>query len=401
VRGRIRAHVPAWTIRRQKNDNLVHPNQRSSLTVFWLEPILTSRSTFLDRELAALRELGLDVRPVTAPLRPAALRMFLRHPIRTLAVSVELQRYKARRDRERGRLGSLVLVARGLGLAERVKDEPGLLHGTFADGVGRIAYVVSRVLERPFTFTAHSPYSLWQRERMLGRQAQAAAAVACVSEDVRTRLAELAPAARLSVVRCGGPAQAPARQSPEEPPLLLCVGTLIPHKGFATAIEGAALALAGGADLRVEVIGDGPEDAHLRTLVATLGVRDRVTFSGHRPNEYVLERLSVALAMLAPCEIQDDGDRDGLPVTLLDAAACGVPAITTAVGAIPEFVDDGITGLVVAERDPGAVANAIGRLLDDPDLVTRLGAAARERVRKQHDARREAEKLAALWATAT
>jgi colanic acid/amylovoran biosynthesis glycosyltransferase len=371
------------------------------LTVFWLEPILLSRSTFLDRELTALHELGLDVRPVTAPLRPAALRMLARHPIRTLAVAVELQRYKARRDRERGRLGAVVLVARGLALAERVKDEPGLVHGTFADGVGRIAYVVSRVLERPFTFTAHSPYSLWQREPMLGRQAEAAVAVACVSEDVRTRLAELAPAARLSVVRCGGPARAPTRQPLEEPPLLLCVGTLIPHKGFATAIEGAALALAGGADLRVEVIGDGPEDARLRALVATLGVGDRVTFSGRRSNDYVLERLSIALAMLAPCEIQDDGDRDGLPVTILDAAACGVPAITTDVGAIPEFVVDGITGLIVAERNAGAIATAIGRLLDDHDLATRLGAAARERVREQHDARREAEKLAALWETAT
>jgi glycosyltransferase involved in cell wall biosynthesis len=179
------------------------------------------------------------------------------------------------------------------------------------------------------------------------------------------------------------------------------VGTLIPHKGFATAIEGAALALAGGADLRVEVIGEGPENARLRALVAALGVSDRVTFSGRRSNDYVLERLSTALAMLAPCEIQEDGDRDGLPVTLLDAAACGVPAITTAVGAIPEFVVDGVTGLVVSEHDPRAIAAAIGRLLDDPDLAPRLGATARERVLEQHDARREAEKLTALWASAT
>lgn len=340
------------------------------------------------------------MRPVTAPLRPAALLMLARHPLRTASVAVELQRYKARRDRERGRLGSVVLVVRGLGLAQRLKNEHGVVHATFADGVGRIAYVVSRLLGLPFTFTAHSPYSLWQRAPILGRQTEAAAAVACVSEDVRARLAELAPKARLTVVRCGGPEHPPSRGPLDEPPVLLCVGTLIPHKGFATAIKGAALALAGGADLRLEVIGGGPEDARLRALAAELGIGNRVTFSGPKPNEFVLERLSAALAMLAPCETQHDGDRDGLPVSILDAAACGVPAITTAVGAIPEFVVDGSTGLIVAERDPRALATAIRRLLDEPGLAAQLGAAARERVAAQHNARREAQKLAALWASA-
>jgi colanic acid/amylovoran biosynthesis glycosyltransferase len=370
------------------------------VTVFWLEPILPVRPTFLERELTALRELGVDVRPVTAPLRPAALRMLARHPLRALGAAVELQRYKARRDRERGRVGFLVLLARGLGLAEQLKDEHGLVHATFADGVGTVAYVAARVLARPFTFTAHSPYSLWQRSPLLGRQTIAAAAVACVSDDVRMRLADLAPGARLTVVRCSGPARAPERGPHEEPALLLCVGTLIDLKGFATAIEGAALSLANGANICVEVIGDGPEDAHLRRLAGELGIRGRVTFSGRKSNDYVLDRLSVSLAMLAPCEIQPDGDRDGLPVTLLDAAACGVPAITTDVGAIAEFVIDGVTGLVVAERDPAAIALAIGRLLDEPDLAARLGAAARERVRARHRVRTEAKELAAMWASA-
>lgn len=371
------------------------------MSIFWLEPILPARPTFLDRELAALDELDVDVRPVTAPLRPQAVLALARHPLRTLAVAVELQRHKAPRDHERGRLGLLVILARGLGLAERLKDQPGLVHATFADGVGTVAYVVSRVLERRFTFMAHSPYSLWQGSRLLARQAEAAAVVACVSDDVRTRLAELAPTARVTVVRCAGPSTDLPRRPREEPPLLVCVGTLIPHKGFATAIEGVATAVAGGADVRLEVIGDGPEETRLRALAAALGLGDRVVFAGRRPNDYVIERLSGALAMLAPCEIQPDGDRDGLPVTILDAAACAVPAISTPVGGIPEFVVDGITGLLVPEHDPGAISSAIQRLLDDPDLAPRLGAAAREHVREKHNARREAAKLAAMWVSAT
>ena len=95
--------------------------------------------------------------------------------------------------------------------------------------------------------------------------------------------------------------------------------------------------------------------------------------------------------------MQADGDRDGLPVSILDAAACGVPSIATAVSGIPEFVVDEVTGLIVPERDPEALGSAIVRLVEDPDLALRLGRAANERLADRHSASQELQKLADAW----
>jgi glycosyltransferase involved in cell wall biosynthesis len=95
--------------------------------------------------------------------------------------------------------------------------------------------------------------------------------------------------------------------------------------------------------------------------------------------------------------VQPDGDRDGLPVAILDAAACGVPAIATGISGIPDFVVDGVTGLIVPERDPEALLAAMVRLVDDPTLAARLGEAARARLEERHDSDRELRKLADAW----
>jgi colanic acid/amylovoran biosynthesis glycosyltransferase len=365
--------------------------------IAWVAPALPTRSTFLDREHDGLVRIGVQLEAVAPRIGLGAVRTFLRRPFASVVVACRIQALKAPLDRERGRLGYLALTLRGMTLADALVGGEARVHATFADGVGVTAYCAAELAEVPFTFTAHSPFSLWQQSRLLARQAEAAEAVFCVSEDVATRIGELAPASRTLVVRCLGPAGAPARGPVDAPHLFLAIGRPLPHKGFTTAIEAVALAVTAGADVRLEVIGVGPELAELRGLAARLGVADRVVFTGPLPNQAVLERLASAVALLAPSEVQPDGDRDGLPVTILDAAACGVPAIATAISGIPEFVIDGETGLIVPERRPDALAAAIARLCADGELAARLGRRARERLAQQHDPERELSKLVSVW----
>jgi len=88
---------------------------------------------------------------------------------------------------------------------------------------------------------------------------------------------------------------------------------------------------------------------------------------------------------------------EGMPVCLMEAAACGLPAVAPAVGGIPELVDDGMTGLVTPPGDEVALADALERLLRDGDLRARLGAAARRRAEERFSRARQVDRLIALW----
>ena len=377
-------------MRRLGSQLVVHARKPDG--VVWLAPALPPGSTFLLRELAALQALGAGVRPAAPSFDPtAAAAAFARHPIRALAALAALLALKAPLDTERGRRGYVALWLKGL--ASSTKARGAHLHAVFADGVGTAAYVASRVEDVPYSFTAHAPYSLWQSSALLAAQARRARFVACVSEDIAARIEALEPSARTVVVRC--PAPPPGPHAGDSGPLFVAVGTLIPHKGFATAVEAAALARETVPDVRLVLVGDGPEREALTELVRRLDAP--VELRGALPNDDVLELLQRARGLLAPSEVQPDGDRDGLPVSILDAAAVGVPAIATRVSGIPEFVRDGATGILVAERAAPELAAAIVELARDPGLARTLGENARALAVVQHDAATEAAKLLAGW----
>ena len=122
-----------------------------------------------------------------------------------------------------------------------------------------------------------------------------------------------------------------------------------------------------------------------------LGLADRVIMPGAATQAEVLEwwqRADVGVLC---------SKSEGMPVALMEAAACGVPVVATAVGGVPELVRDGETGLVIASEDAGALAAALERLLRDARLRARFGAAARLWAVENFSVDRQAERLLALW----
>ncbi|HWE82674.1 MAG TPA: methyltransferase domain-containing protein, partial [Gaiellaceae bacterium] len=161
-------------VRRLGSQLVLEGHAEPPRTVVWLSPFEPSRTTFLERELRGLRRLGVPVEPVVPRLGLAALATARRRPLGSLVVAVRLQLLKAPLDRERGRLGYVVLALKGMALADRLERTPSRVHATFADGVGTVAYCAAELARVPYTFTAHSPYSLWQGSALLRRQAEAA-----------------------------------------------------------------------------------------------------------------------------------------------------------------------------------------------------------------------------------
>lgn len=156
---------------------------------------------------------------------------------------------------------------------------------------------------------------------------------------------------------------------PPDAPLVGILATLRDWKGHTYLFEALARLRATHPELRVLVIGEGPNRPKLEARVAALGVGERVSFVGHREHpEYWLNALDVFA-------LPSYGD-EGLSQALMQAMACALPVITTPIGAHSEVVHDGETGLLVPARDPAALAAAIERLCADSALRACLGVAA-------------------------
>jgi glycosyltransferase involved in cell wall biosynthesis len=188
-----------------------------------------------------------------------------------------------------------------------------------------------------------------------------------------------------------GPGDPALRRTVGDPPLVVgIVGRVDPSKGVDVAIEAVAAA---GADLGLLVVGAPGWDAgdHLVDVLALGQARlgDRFHHAG------LVSDVPTVLRSVDILVNASDAEPFGLSV--LEAQAVGVPVVGTAAGGIPDFVEDGVTGLLVPPRDPAALARALRRLADDPALRARLASAAAVEVRARHGITARARTLADLY----
>ncbi len=159
-------------------------------------------------------------------------------------------------------------------------------------------------------------------------------------------------------------------------PLVLCVARLVPGKGIDDLLEATALLAGPIGDLNVAVAGAGPEHERLRAAIARRGLEQRFRLLGHRAD--VGRLLAAADAFCLPSR------HEAAPISLLEAMNAGCACVATAVGAIPEMLDDGRCGVVVAPGEPPALAAALARVLGDPALARSLGQRAQDAVRRRY-----------------
>lgn len=162
---------------------------------------------------------------------------------------------------------------------------------------------------------------------------------------------------------------------------VISVGRLHASKGHDVLVRAIAVLIRDGDDVDLRIVGAGPERGALERLARELGVGDRVLFTGSLSEEEVIAELGEAdiFALASHAE--------PLGVVYMEAMAAGIPAIGTAAGGVGEIITDGVDGLLVPPGDPEALAGAIGRLIRDPGLRERLGAAGRARIERAFDSR--------------
>ncbi len=266
------------------------------------------------------------------------------------------------------------------------------LHVHFGGPVATVGLLTSQAWDLPWSLTLHGPDEFLDEARFfLQAKFLAASAIFVISDYTRSQVLRIAPqsADKIQIRRLGvqfAALQALRASSSRKTPTplqLVCTARLVPFKGHRILFQSFALLRAslssGFPSPRLTLIGGGPELAVLQNLASQLGIADSIEWTGPLSHQHTLQRVAAADIFLLP------SFHEGLPVSLMEAMALGVPCISTFTAGIPELIRDGQTGLLVPSGDPDALFLALQRLISTPSLCATIADAAIQTVRTQYD----------------
>ncbi len=272
------------------------------------------------------------------------------------------------------------------------------IHAHFANHPALAALIINRLTGIPFSFTAHA-HDLFVDQHMLCAKVQAAAFVVAISNYNREFIVQhCGEAARnkIRVIHCGADLRLfqPHQASPGQPFTIVCVGSLEPKKGQTHLVEACRLLKQRGLPFICHLVGHGRRREQLACQIAAAGLAQEVILAGGLPRDQVARLLHQADVAVLPSVQVPSGNMEGIPVALMEAMACALPTISTRLSGIPELIEDGVTGRLVAPGDSVALAEVLAWVAAQPEAAAALGQAARHKVLAEFDLRENAAQLA-------
>jgi colanic acid/amylovoran biosynthesis glycosyltransferase len=377
--------------------------------------------TFIVREILELVGLGVDVRivslkPHVEPMvqsdarslldrviypRPGvrgamqSLAEMFRRPRGTIADLAQivggLRRHPA------SLVKSLVVWWRTLGLLADLRSlRPTHLHAHWATFPSTAALIASRRMGVRFSFTAHAHDIFVENHLLAAKISQAAFCVTISKFNQRFLATTVSSEAsnRTCVIHCGvSPASYAFAPDGRQHGLIVAVGRLDEVKGFSHLVDACSLLRRSRVPFDCVVIGDGPRRSALERQIAARGLADCVKLLGACPQEEVQRYLSIASVFALPSVVAACGNRDGIPVALMEAMACGVPVVSTRVSGIPELIEHEWDGLLAEPADATDLARCIERQLAQPEIARTMAARARLKIESEFNVVTESRKL--------
>lgn len=294
-------------------------------------------------------------------------------------------------------------------LAAEMPNEITHIYAHFLHTPASVARYAAIMTMRPWSVSAHAK-DIWTSPEWELKEKLSNCNWAVTCTDVGAKhLRQLATAAgvshgRISLVYHGLDLKrfptAPPRpltdgSDPARPVEILTVCRAVEKKGLDDLLVALA-ALPGDLHWRMRHVGGGPLLPKLKSSAKSLGIENYIQWSGAMAQAEVIEAYREADIFVLPSKIASDGDRDGLPNVLMEAAAQGLSAVATKVSAIPEFIRNGETGLLVEPADTVSLTHALKALITQPDRRLRLGRAAEMCVRSNFDSGAGADALVNL-----
>lgn len=268
-------------------------------------------------------------------------------------------------------------------------------HSHFTSTVG---YLLTRIFPISMSATFHGPDEFTEPTRFhLGRKMAACRFAITISSYGRSQIMRFGSRAdwsRIFVCRLG---VNPADFSPTsfryrpEPFVIATTGRLVPVKAVAVLIEATVLLARAGWNIRLHVVGDGPEREALQRQAALAGIEDRIVFEGWLDQD-AIRQLYQKVDLFAMASFAE-----GIPVVLMEAMAMEIPCVATYVGGIPELIRSGESGMLATASDSAALGEAISALLKDSEFRKKVGRAGRQRILTDYDLTRNGAALVRLF----
>ena len=386
--------------------------------------------TFIQREVLGLRELGIDI--ITSALRqpesannvspfivnehkkttyflPASplelIKLNLSYLARSTSKYLKTLKlaFKTRRSGVKGTIYQLFYFQEALLLASYLEENKvEHLHNHFGDSSGMVTMLASQLSGVGYSITFHGPHIFFEPTLLaLREKVKYAKFIVCISNYCKSQMMLFSDAEdwhKLQIVHCGIDINSyTIPQQPEKhadkPVKLLYVGRLAAEKGVPVLLRSLIALKNEGHEFHLTLLGDGPERAALEAEVKAQGLERMVHFGGFASQETVRSTLQASDVFILP------SFAEGVPVSLMEAMACGVPVIGTNVGGVTELIEHGVSGLVVAPSDEVALKNAIFSYLSNPALRESVKQAARKVVESQFNLELEINKLEQLITT--
>lgn len=270
------------------------------------------------------------------------------------------------------------------------KEKPAIIHGHFALDSYRLIPVATKckiplivnfygydVLRLPKEFGWKSRYKTLMEK---------ADYYIAGSSDMRDNLiAHGFPESRIETIKLGIDMELIRFQHRSQAGLrLMMIGRMVEKKGYEYAIKAVSLLKKQGYPVQIDLYGDGPLADSLREMCSSLKIEEEVTFHGKTENSTVIQELYQHDILLVPSVQPEDGDREGIPQTIVEGMATGIPTIGSTHAGIPELIQNNHTGLLVEERNSEDIARSIIKLYTNPELVSMISYKGRESVVEKH-----------------
>jgi glycosyltransferase involved in cell wall biosynthesis len=396
-----------------------------SSIVYLLHRFPRATDTFIFREIRALETCGLNVKVVsvwkpkdgetlppllnewskqTTFLLPAGptkvawriATVVCQQPLRFL--SALLLSARMRRPGLKGLVFQLFYLGEALLAAYDLRAENKFqLHNHFGDQSGMVTMLLAHLRGLPYSISFHGPHVFFDPfGNRIKEKAREAAFNRCISFYCRSQLMLFTgdyDQTRNEVVRCGLDLANYFYKDPQSKvATIISVARIAPEKGFNFLLDALKQVFEQYADVRLKIIGDGPVRGALHGQALDLGISDRVQFVGQMTETEIIAELGQSDLFVLPSVAE------GLPVSVMEAMAVGVPVVATNIAALGELVEDGLSGRLVPPTDAISLAATICELIENHELRLSMARRGRKKIESDFRIEPEARKLAGLFA---
>ena len=304
---------------------------------------------------------------------------------------------KTSRPGAKGHVLQFAYFLEALTLAKHLIDD-GIehLHNHLGDNSGTVTLLAAQIAEVPYSISIHGPHIFFDGLHWaLGEKTKHAKFISCIGHFCKSQMMLYSNKddwSKFNIIRCGVDLDQFTYRTPEERVRkLVYVGRLAAEKGVPILFESLSILKEKRYDIELELIGDGEDRPFLEELAKEIGIEDMITFAGFVGRTGVAEALKASDVFVLP------SFAEGIPVSLMEAMAMGVPVIATYVGGVTELVTHRKTGQIVSASDPIALADAIAFYIDNPDTCKEISRNARSFVEVEFNIDDQVDKLSKLF----